>query len=173
MTTDERREEILNTLKISGNPIKGLELAKKFDVSRQVIVQDIAILRAEGIEIIATPIGYVVPKVRNNRIIKTLVTKHSNIEQVEDELMIIINNGGRIIDVVVSHSVYGDMRGELNLSCKSDVDKFLKDIENGDSELLSSLTGGVHIHTIEVPNNDSFLTIKNELDERGYIVKNV
>lgn len=171
MTTEERRQEIIDILKCSDQPIKGTVLANGFDVSRQVIVQDIAILRAEGVIILATPTGYMIPKQEKGKILKTLVTKHFDIEQVEDELMTIINNGGRVVDVVVNHSVYGDMKGILNLSCKTEVDNFLEEIKSGKAEFLSSLTGGIHIHTIEVPNHDSFIKIKNELKEKGYLVQ--
>lgn len=173
MTTEKRRQEIIDILKQSEAPIKGTVLASKLDVSRQVIVQDIAILRAAGVDVLATSSGYIILKQEKNKILKTLVTKHFDIEQVEDELMTIINNGGKVIDVVVNHSVYGDMRGLLNLNCKADVDKFLEEIKNGKVEFLSSLTGGVHIHTIEVPSHDSFIKIKNQLKEKEYLVKNL
>ncbi len=171
MTTDERRRVLIEILNGSKEPIKGTELANKLEVSRQAIVQDIAILRAEGMDILASPTGYMIPRYENTKILKTLVTKHFEIEQVEDELMTIINNGGKVIDVIVNHSVYGDMRGLLNLSCKAEVDVFLEEIRSGRSNFLSTLTGGVHIHTIEVPSHDIYIKIKEQLKEKGYLAK--
>ena len=60
MNTKERRELLLSILNKSTNPIKGDELANILNVSRQVIVKDIALIRATGVDIIATPQGYVI-----------------------------------------------------------------------------------------------------------------
>lgn len=171
MTTQERRKKISEILKNSDKPIKGTDFAKKLEVSRQVIVQDIAILRAGGIEVLATPVGYTLYKHDKDKIIKAIVTKHADISQVKDELMIIVNNGGKVINVVVEHPIYGEVEGALNLACKSDVDEFLEQIETGEAEFLSSLTDGVHIHNIEVPNNQSFVKIKQQLKSKGYLVE--
>ena len=171
VTTEERRQEIMSILKVSDNPIKGTKLAKKFDVSRQVIVQDVAILRAEGFNVLATPTGYMMPKYNNNKILKTIVTIHLDIEEVEEELMIMINNGATVLDVIVDHPIYGDVQGILNLNYKYEVDDFLDKIRSGKIEFLSSLTEGVHVHTIEVPNDESFIKIKAKLKEAGYLVE--
>ena len=171
VTTEERRQEIMSILKVSDNPIKGTNLAEKFDVSRQVIVQDVAILRAEGFNVLATPTGYMMPKYNNNKILKTIVTIHLDIEEVEEELMIMINNGATVLDVIVDHPIYGDVQGILNLNYKYEVDDFLDKIRSGKIEFLSSLTEGVHVHTIEVPNDESFIKIKAKLKEAGYLVE--
>lgn len=171
MTTDERREYLIKILSDSEKPVKGTDLAKELDVSRQAIVQDIAILRARGVDILATPIGYMIAKYESGKIFKTLVTKHFEIENAEEELMIMVDNGAKVIDVVVNHPIYGDMRGVLNLSCRLDVDNFIKSVKDGKVEFLSSLTDGVHIHTIEVENEESFIRIKNKLKEKGYLAE--
>lgn len=171
MNTEQRRQEIMNLLKISQDPVKGTSLAEEFKVSRQVIVQDIAILRAEGFDVLATPTGYMIPKYDKGKILKSIVTKHFNIEEVKDELMIMIDNGATVIDVVVDHPIYGDVQGILNLSYKHQVDKFLDKIRSGKIEFLSSLTEGVHVHTLEVPNEESFIAIREKLKEKGYLVE--
>ena len=51
---EERREKIIQKLKTSEKPISATTFAKIFDVSRQVIVQDVALLRANGNSIIST-----------------------------------------------------------------------------------------------------------------------
>ena len=59
MTGSKRREELINTIKSSTSPISGKTLAQLYDVSRQVIVQDIALLRTAGYDIISTNRGYI------------------------------------------------------------------------------------------------------------------
>ena len=54
-----RRIELMNRLKQENRPLSGAELAKEFGVSRQVIVQDIALLRATNRNILSTNKGYV------------------------------------------------------------------------------------------------------------------
>ena len=170
MTTEERRREITNILISIDKPIKGTELANRFDVSRQVIVQDIALLRAEGFDVIATPQGYIVPKYNNNKILKTIVSKHFSIDEVEDELGTMVDYGAKIVDVIVEHPIYGEMRGILDIGYKDEVNEFLKEVKNGNAEFLSTLTDGIHIHTIEVPNEESFIKLKKVLLEKGYLV---
>ncbi|AFS77104.1 3H domain-containing protein [Gottschalkia acidurici 9a] len=160
MATEERRREISNILISTDKPIKGTELASRFDVSRQVIVQDIALLRAEGFDVIATPQGYIVPKYNNNKILKTIVSKHFSIDEVEDELVTMVDYGAKIVDVIVEHPIYGEMRGILDIGYKDEVNEFLKEVKNGNAEFLSTLTDGIHIHTIEVPNEESFAKLK-------------
>ena len=171
MNTEERREEIINILDSFKDPIKGTKLSEKLDVSRQVIVQDIAILRAEGYDILATPIGYIIPKYDTGKILKTVVTRHHNVKEVNEELMIMVDNGARVIDVIVEHPIYGEVQGVLNISCKKDVDAFVERIKNGKIEFLSALTGGEHIHTIEVSDEESFKAIESELKKEGYLVE--
>ena len=171
MTPEIRREKIMEILKSEDKAVKGSILSDKFDVSRQVIVQDIALLRAEGFEVLATSKGYVIPKFDKRKILKTVVTRHFSVDEVKEELMIMIDNGATIIDVVVNHPLYGDMRGVLDLNYKGEVDKFLEEVKEGRVEFLSSLTDGIHIHTIEVPNEESFLKIKDQLRTCGYLVE--
>lgn len=172
MNSDERRLEIINILNKLDEPISGTELAKKLGVSRQVIVQDIAILRASGEEIIATPQGYIVLKdVDGNRIIKTIVCKHSTYDEIEDELKTIVDMGGKILDVIVEHPVYGEIKGSLMISSRLDVEKFIKNLKNTNAEPLSSLTDGIHIHSIEIEDEETFKKIIEKLEEKSYLIK--
>lgn len=59
MAGEERRQEILKYIEESKKPVSGQKLAEIFHVSRQVIVQDIALLRAGDREILSTNRGYV------------------------------------------------------------------------------------------------------------------
>ena len=62
MNGEIRRAKIENILKSSAVPVPGVTLAKDLDVSRQIIVSDIALLRANGLTILSTNKGYIIPK---------------------------------------------------------------------------------------------------------------
>jgi len=167
----ERRERILRDLKKNNGPIKGTELAQQYNVTRQVIVQDVALLRARGENVLATPQGYIIPKVgEDNRIVKKIVCKHAGYDEIEDELMTIVDLGGRIIDVIVEHPVYGEINGSLEISSRLDVEEFMSSLRKTNAEPLSSLTDGIHIHTIETRDEESFKRIKKALKDRGYLI---
>ncbi|EOD00533.1 transcription repressor NadR [Caldisalinibacter kiritimatiensis] len=172
MDANERRENILITLKESKGPIKGTDLAKKFDVSRQVIVQDIAILRAGGEEILATPQGYmIINKNINNELTKTIACRHKEYNEIEDELKTIIDMGGEVLDVIVEHPIYGEIKSPLMIGSRVEIEDFMKEIREHHAEPLATLNDGVHLHTIKVPSEDVFDKIKNKLEEKGYLIK--
>lgn len=171
MDTYERREEILKTLNLSKKPVKGIDLSKQFKVSRQVIVQDIALLRARGENILATPQGYMVPNYyRQDKIIEKLVCTHHGNDEIEEELTTIVDLGGKIIDVIVEHPLYGEIKSPLEISSRLDVKNFIENIKETNAEPLSSLTEGIHIHTIEVDNEESLKAIKKSLEEKKYLI---
>ncbi|RKD28755.1 transcription repressor NadR [Thermohalobacter berrensis] len=171
MDSKERRKAILETLKKSKSPIKGTDLADKFDVSRQVIVQDIAILRAGGTEILATPQGYmIIGAEKNDKIRKTIVCKHCGYDEIEDELKTIIDMGGKLLDVIVEHPIYGEIKSPLMLNSRIEIEEFMKKIKKKDAQPLSSLTGGIHLHTVEVSSEEVFKKIEERLNQKGYLV---
>ena len=171
VTSDERRVSIMELLKTRGGCIKGIELAEIFNVSRQVIVQDIAVLRASGEAIIATPTGYfVTPSRESVSLRKTIVTKHEGVDSIEEELVTIVDNGGKILDVIVEHPVYGEIRGNLMVATRYDVEQFMKKVREDRAEPLSSLTEGLHLHTIEVPDEETYERILRELKKRNYLI---
>ena len=167
----ERRERISKELRQAKKPIKGVDLAKTFNVSRQVIVQDIALLRAKGEEIIATPQGYIMFKNDQVRSTKTIVTKHQGYQEMEDELQTMIDYGVRIMDVIVEHPIYGEIRGILDISYKGELEDFMIKVKEDKAEPLSSLTGGVHIHTVQIPSEEAFQRMERALQEKGYLIK--
>ncbi|SHK41054.1 hypothetical protein SAMN02745883_01980 [Caminicella sporogenes DSM 14501] len=170
--TDERRDKILDVLNSINEPITGSELAKIFNVSRQVIVQDIAVLRAKGINILATSNGYYIPKpIQNNDNIRTIVCSHSGYKSIEEELKILIDMGAKVLDVIVMHPVYGEIRCPLMIKSRYDLGKFIEKVKDAKAEPLSSLTGGEHIHTIEIPNEKVYDIILKKLDEKGFLIK--
>lgn len=167
----DRKKRILDILYEATRPISGSELAAMFNVSRQVIVQDVALLRASGSEIIATPQGYILlSKQHENIMRKTIACKHDKVH-IRDELTTIVDEGGTIIDVIVEHSIYGQICGNIMVGSRRDVDNFMKKITDDDIKPLSNLTDGVHLHTIEAKNRDVIEKIEQALIKKGYLLE--
>ncbi|ADQ13832.1 transcription repressor NadR [Halanaerobium hydrogeniformans] len=167
----ERRKKLLQILKNSQQAVIGSQLAEELGVSRQVIVQDVALLRAKGEDIVASSQGYFY---RDNFGIKTVKTtiasKHDDGPGLRDELMTVVNYGGRIVDVKVEHPIYGELSGNLVISSREDVDNFINSYQQNQTALLSELTDGIHIHTIEAVNEEVLNKIKEELKNKGYLL---
>ena len=168
MNSNERRQEIIKLLYNSKKPLKGNEIAKSYGVTRQVIVRDIAILRAQNNEIIATPDGYIVN--RSNNLIKAIIAVTHNEEDMFKEMNIIIKYGGIIEDVIVEHPLYGEIKGMLMIKNYNELDKFLRRYKEYDARLLSVLTNGIHLHTIAVDSEENLELILAELKEQNLIV---
>ena len=170
MESKDRRDEILEHLKQAGHPVKGSELAKMFAVSRQVIVQDIALIRAKGISVVATPSGYMIQTPITTGVLKTICCKHGqSIEELETELELIISYGGKVLDVVVEHPIYGEIRAVLNINCLMDIKQFINQVKSQASKPLSLLTEGIHYHTIEVTDESMYESIINALNQHHYL----
>ncbi|HEW92435.1 MAG TPA: transcription repressor NadR [Thermotogaceae bacterium] len=144
-----RMQKILEILKKSEKPIKGRELARKLGVSRQLIVQYISQLKADGHSIISTREGYILEKEKNT-FRKMIAVKHKA-DEIEEELMTIVNSGGRVLDVIVEHPLYGELRGRIDVATPDDVIKFISLLRTTNATPLLELSGGIHIHTIETP----------------------
>lgn len=170
MNSIDRRLETEKILVQSPNPIKGQDLAKTFNVTRQVIVKDIAILRAAGKKIIATPDGYLINTEENKNIKKIIATSH-NKDDIENELKCVVKYGGIINDVIVEHPVYGEIKANLMLKNYFDIENFVKRIALNNAQPLLTLTKGIHLHTIEAESEDILDKILNELDRKGYLIK--
>lgn len=168
MDGEQRRTGILEVLSDQSKPISATFLAKKFEVSRQVIVQDVALLRAGGYDILATARGYILNKESNILCRRVVLVKHTRSET-EDELNTIVDNGGRVRDVIINHPIYGDLVGDLMLKNRRDVKQFVKKIEETSANLLFNLTDGMHMHTIEAGTEEELDIIEEELKKRGYL----
>ena len=151
-------------------PIRGGELARHFRVSRQCVVQDIAILRASGEQIIATPQGYRLPVETEVAQRAILACRHGP-ERTEEELLILADNGVKVLDVIVDHPLYGELRGTLMIESRADVQDFLEQVKRNKASLLSSLTGGIHLHTVEATRTGMIARAKAQLRERGFLLK--
>lgn len=168
----ERREKILEMLIKSEKSIKGIDLSEKLQVSRQVIVQDIAILRASGENILATLQGYSIPKTyEKDKVQKAIACVHEGYDEIEDELKTIIDLGGSVIDVLVDHPVYGEIKSQLQIYSRYDIDQFVEGLKSTKAEPLSLLTGGIHIHRIEADDEQTIKRIKEALLKKRYLIK--
>ena len=168
MGGQERREQILKILKNRKEPVAGTELAKRLQVSRQVIVQDRALIRANGAEILSTNRGYMIREEKAaSRVFKVIHTD----EQVEEELNLFVDHGGKVEDVFVFHKVYGVIKAGMNIKSRKDVRKYMEDISGGKSTQLKNLTSGYHYHTITAEDEQTLDQIQEELHQRGFLAK--
>lgn len=164
----ERRQFILN--EITTNPISATALAKSLGVSRQVIVGDVALLRASGNDIIATARGYILPTVNEDtRFIGTLACFHAP-EKTKDELYAIVDHGASVLNIIIEHDVYGEITGNLNLSSRKDVDMFMQKVDSSEVKLLSELTSGIHLHTISCASKKHFNEVYNAVKSMGFLI---
>ena len=169
MTGNDRRGAILDALRHAEAPLSGTELARQFGVSRQVVVQDIALLRAEGHQILSAARGYVLvkPETRRTRVFKV----HHTPEEAADEMNLIVDCGGRIEDVFIYHRVYGVVRVPMRIASRLDVRRYEEEISGGKSLPLSNATSGYHYHTVSADSEQVLDIIQSELEKRGYLAK--
>lgn len=168
MNSIDRRENIVKLLLDKSSPIKGTDIAKKYNVTRQVIVRDIAILRAKGINIMATPDGYIIN--RNDGKVKTIIAVNHKESEMFEEMSTVIKYGGTIEDVIVEHPLYGEIKGMLMVKNFNELNKFINKYKNQKAKLLSVLTNGVHLHTISAETNEDIEAIISELKDKNFIV---
>lgn len=173
MTPEERRAKISDILEKTSEPITGSALSTRFAVTRQVIVGDVAVLRARGVQIIATPQGYILPKDSQPGAYKsTLAVRHGRDQKaLVAELNLIVDLGGKINDVTVEHPLYGEITANLQLASRADVEQFVIKMDQLQAEPLSTLTDGYHLHTIEAPNKDVLEAIRKALRKKGYLAE--
>ena len=164
-----RRQRILDLLRETSGCHTGQELAQRFGVSRQIIVSDIALLRASGESILATPQGYMMYPA-SCRPTRTIACRHHTLAELLRELLLVVDNGGRILDVAVEHPVYGELRGTLMLSSRRDVEEFVSRLESSGAKPLAALTDGVHLHTIEADSQEDLDFVVSELQEAGFLL---
>ncbi|MCY6960447.1 transcription repressor NadR [Clostridium brassicae] len=169
MNAEERRKYIEKLLRSCNTPKKGQDIAEELNVTRQIIVKDVAILRARGAEIIATPEGYLIPRDENKKVEKILPLCHDR-DNIEDELKAIVKYGGVIKDVIIEHPLYGEIKAMLMIKTLYDVESFINKVKQYDAEPLLALTKGIHLHTIEADTEEIINKIVSELKDRCYLV---
>ncbi len=169
MNAETRRSAILTLLSQAEAPISAATLAGSFSVSRQIIVGDIALLRAAGEQISATPRGYVLQHDREG-LIKTVATVHTA-AQTEQELCIMVDNGCTVLDVVVEHPIYGQITGQLQLTSRYDISQFVERLQTEGGEPLSALTNGIHLHTLQCPDEAAYHRTRAGLKAAGMLLE--
>lgn len=167
MSPEKRRENLLKILQESELPISGTEFAEKFQISRQVVVQDIALLRAGNHNIISTHKGYILQE--KGELQRVFKVKHSK-EKMIDELNLIVDLGGKIEDVFVYHKLYGVVRVEMNIKSRRDAKKYVEGTNGGVSVPLEQITSEYHYHTVTADTKETLDEIQLELQKQGYLV---
>ena len=166
MKADERRKAIANLLTIEQKVVSGAALSAEFGVSRQIIVQDITALHSSGYDIISTHNGYLIQKTPlKERVFKVYHTT----ERTEEELNLIVDLGGTVVDVFVWHKVYGRMHAPLNIYSRAQVKQFIDGVRTGKSTELMAVTGGYHYHTIRAESESVLDQIEKALSEKGFL----
>lgn len=170
MTGYERRMRILNKLQETDTPLSGTALAKSFQVSRQIIVQDIALLRAENYGILSTNKGYLLRSLNNENTQpkRVFFVKHST-DQVLDEFNTIIDLGGKVLNVAVEHELYGQICVDLLIETKYDAEDFYSNLMACRDNPLKVLTDDYHYHTVSAPSERLLDLIESDLRRKGYL----
>ncbi|MBL6464577.1 MAG: transcription repressor NadR [Senegalimassilia sp.] len=187
--SEARRASLLDALRSANVPVSGGQLANTLNVSRQIIVQDIALLREAGASIVATTKGYVLadaaqtaaqnatqtmaqnaeqPAVHLDEPARTFKLHHE-VEQTRDELQTIIALGGRVHNVSISHRAYGRITAPLEIADQADIERFINDIESGKSSPLSTATSGYHYHLVSAPSTEALEAIGRALADKGFL----
>ncbi|MBW3111873.1 transcription repressor NadR [Bacillus sp. MCCB 382] len=169
---EERRQVILDKLITEQAPITGGDLAKETNVSRQVIVSDITLLKAKGEPIIATSQGYLYMPASNKDFLieRTVACKHSP-DRSEEELFLLVDHGVTVKDVRIEHGVYGDLTASIMVSNRKEVEQFMKKIEETGAAFLSELTDGVHLHTLMAQTEQKLDKAEHALEEAGFLIQ--
>ena len=167
MDAQQRRQIIARRLADSEGPLSAAVLARELSVSRQIIVGDVALLRAGGLEITATPRGYLLPKLPAG-VICTVACRHRE-DQMEEELNAMVDQGCTVLDVVVEHPIYGQLTGPLRLSNRYEVAQFVARCHQETAVPLSQLTEGIHLHTLSCPGRDAADRVRRVLKRLGFL----
>lgn len=169
MNASQRRNQIIKELSAVTAPVSASHLAQQYQVSRQIIVGDIALLRAAGNDIIATPRGYLMNRSgQESGIIHTVAVSHKP-EEMQEEMNIMVDNGCFIENVIVEHPVYGQLVGQLHCASRHDVQSFIDKVNHYKAAPLSQLIDGLHLHTLRCPDEASFQRVREELRQHGFL----
>ena len=166
MNGHERRRKIIEMIEASGAPLSGKALADFFEVSRQVIVQDVALIRANGVDIISTNRGYVI---HTSKVASRVFLVNHTDEQLEAELCMIVDMGGKVVNVTVEHKIYGKIEAELNISSRRHVQDFVADLKSGKSSPLKNITSNDPAHVVEAESEAVLNIIEAKLEEMGIL----
>lgn len=169
MDAQQRRQTIASRLRESAGPLSAAALARELSVSRQIIVGDVALLRAGGLDITATPRGYLLPRLPAG-VTCTFACRH-RANQMEEELNAVVDQGCTVLDVIVEHPIYGQLTGPLRLSNRYDVAQFVARCKEEAAAPLSQLTEGVHLHTVLCPDQGAANRVREALEKLGFLYR--
>lgn len=173
MTQEERRDKLLALLRAAAGPLTGSHLSGVLGVTRQIIVGDVAVLRARGEQIVATPQGYLLYKPQVKAVHRsTVAVRHrTDNETIANELNLIVDLGATVLDVTVEHPLYGELTAKLQVSSRAEVAQFVQKMQELQAEPLSVLTDGYHLHRIETPTNEVMGAVRDALRQAGYLAE--
>lgn len=171
MDGEQRRTLIMELLNTETEPISGAALAKRMGVSRQVIVQDIALLRTADKNILSTNKGYIIYGRQDGNLAykRVLAVKHTD-EEMREELYCIVDAGAKVLDVIIEHNVYGQISADLFINNRRDVDDFMDKIQSNHVKPLKELTRDIHFHTIEAKDKETLDLVEHRLKEKQYLI---
>jgi len=171
-TGEERRQFILDWLKKTTEPLTGQVIAEKTNVSRQIVVQDISLLKARNEPVMATSQGYVyLTEQRSTLSFKKIIACRHVPKDTERELLMMVDHGVTVRDVSVEHPIYGELTATLMIKNRRDVIGFIKRMDSTNAAYLSDLTEGVHLHTIEADTEEQLSSLCQELEQAGFLLK--
>lgn len=170
MKANDRRKAIANRLLSANEAVSGSELSDEFGVSRQIIVQDISVLKGIGYDILSTHNGYIM---QSSPLKERIFKVYHTTEQTENELNDIVELGGTVVDVFVWHKVYGKLVAPLNIFSQLQVKQFIEGVRTGKSSELMNVTGGYHYHTVRAESDEILNKIGKTLEDKGYIVPEI
>lgn len=172
LTGEERRTKLLDWLK-SSSPLTGTELAQRANVSRQVIVQDMTLLKARNEPILATSQGYVYmdqSTKENASLFERVIAVQHAPEQSEEELQLIVDYGVGVKDVIVEHPIYGQISAQIRVNTRKEVYDFMNNIRSSGAAFISELTNGIHLHTLTSPSEERLDEVCEALKKVGFLI---
>lgn len=169
MDSETRRKALEQRLRQADGPLSAAVLARELSVSRQIIVGDVALLRAGGLDITATPRGYLLPRPPAG--VKCTFACRHRADQMEEELNAMVDQGCTVLDVIVEHPIYGQLTGPLRLSNRYDVAQFVARCREESAAPLSQLTEGVHLHTVLCPDQEAAGRVRQALEELDFLYR--
>jgi len=166
MSVQSRHNAILEMLMKADSPISGSSMADIFGVSRQIIVQDMNQLKANGYAIISTARGYILDPTQN---IEKVFKVFHTVDDTEKELELIVDLGATVKDVFIYHRMYGEIHAKLGICSRKDAAEFCANIKSGKSSPLMTATAGYHYHTIAARDEQTLQMVENALKDHGFL----
>ena len=168
----ERREWIFSFFQEQSEPVTGTKLASLANVSRQVIVNDITLLKATNAPIISTSQGYLImPSNEKSSYVQKRVACHHQSKDSEDELLTLVDGGVTVENVTIEHPVYGEFTSSIMVSNRHDVEMFLQKVKKTEASFLLELTSGIHLHLLSAETEEILNRGIEAIRKKGYVIE--